>query len=99
MEWYPSNTAYEEQENYMTYFRGDVIHLHLTETAPKLVINSISYTTFDAFELTGDYNFTYVLESHVNVSIYDLTSNSNAGTIDIIQGYYMEQEFCMTTLD
>ena len=82
----------------MTDFRGNIIHSHLTETAPTLVINSMSSTTLDAAYPTDDYNFAYVLESHVNVSIYDLTSNSNAGTIDIIQGYYMEQEFCMTRL-
>ena len=41
----------------------------------------MSYTMVDAADLTDDYNFACVLESHVNVSISELTSNSNAGTI------------------
>ena len=65
----------------MTDFRGNIIHSHLTETAPTLVINSMSSTTLDAAYPTDDYNFAYVLESHVNVSISYLTSNSNSGTI------------------
>ena len=65
----------------MTDFRGYVIHSHLTAAAPTFVIKSMSYTTLDATDLTDDYNFYYVLESHVNVYISELTSNSNAGTI------------------
>ena len=64
----------------MTNFRGDVIHSYLTSTAQTLVILSMSYTTLDSDELTDDYNFSYVLEYHVNVSISELTSNSNVGT-------------------
>ena len=86
LEWDPSNTTYEEQENAMTDFRGNVIHSHLTATEPTLVVNSMSSTTIDAADLTHDYNFAYVLESHVNVSISDLTSNSSAGTIKSIAG-------------
>ena len=81
MEWDPSNTTYEYQENSMTDFRGDVIHLHLISTALTLVINYMSFTTLDAANLTDDYNFAYVLEYHINFSISELTSNSNAGTI------------------
>ena len=58
----------------MTYLRGKVIHSYFTATALILVINFISSTTLDAVELTGDYNFAHVLESHVNVSISELTS-------------------------
>ena len=58
----------------------------MTATAPALIINSMSSTTIDAADLTDDYNFAYVLESHVNVSIYELTSNSNAGTIKSKEG-------------
>ena len=86
LEWDSSNKTYEDKENDMTYFRGNVIHSHLTATAPTLVINSMSSTTLDAAALTDDYNFAYVLESHVNVSIYELTSNSNAGTIKSKEG-------------
>ena len=73
--------TYEGQERSMTSFRGDVIHSCLTETAPTLVINSMSSTILDAADLTDECNFSYVLESHVNVSISKLTSNSNAGTL------------------
>ena len=65
----------------MTDFRGNFIHLHLTATSLTLVIISISSTTLDAADLTDEYNFSCVLESHVNVSIYELTLYSNAGTI------------------
>ena len=65
----------------MTDFRGDVIYSHFIETAPILVMNSMSSTTLDSSELTDDYNFAYVLESHVNVSISEMTLNSNTGTI------------------
>ena len=41
----------------------------------------MSSTTLDAAYPTDDYNFAYVLESHVNVSISYLTSNSNSVTI------------------
>ena len=66
----------------MTDFRGNVIHSLLTATAPKLVINSMSSTKLDSDDLTDDYNFSCVLESHINVSISDLTYNSNLGTIN-----------------
>ena len=65
----------------MTDFKGNVIHLNLTSTVPKLVINSMSYMALDAANLNNYYNFSHVLEFHVNISIYELTSNSNAGTI------------------
>ena len=65
----------------MTGFRGDVIHSYLKATAPTFVVNSISYTTLDDADLTEDYIFSRVLEYHVNVSISEMTSNSNAGTI------------------
>ena len=55
--------------------------MHLTETASALDIKYTSSTTLDATDLTDDYNFAHVLESHVNFSISELTSNSNAGTI------------------
>ena len=65
----------------MTDFQGNVIHSYLTSATPTLVINSMSSTTLDAADLTDDYNFSYLLESHFNVFISELTSNSNAGTI------------------
>ena len=65
----------------MTYFQGNVIHSHFIASAPILVMNTISSTTLDAAELTDGYNFAHVLESHADDSIYELTSNSNAGTI------------------
>ena len=33
LEWYLSNTTYEDQENTMTDFRGDVIHSRLTASS------------------------------------------------------------------
>ena len=86
LEWDPSNTTYEYQKNYMTGFRGDVIHSYLKATAPTFVVNSISYTTLDDADLTEDYIFSRVLEYHVNVSIYELTSNINSGTIKFKAG-------------
>ena len=86
LEWDPSNTTYEEQENAMTDFQDNVFHSHLTATEPTLVFNSMSSTTIDSADLTDDYNLAYVLESCVNISISDLTSNSNAGTIKSIAG-------------
>ena len=74
----------------MTNFRGDVIHSYLTATAPTLVINSMSYTMLDAADLTDDYNFYRVLESHVNFSISELTSNSNSGTIKSKAGQHVD---------
>ena len=81
LKWDLSNMTYEYQENSMNGFQGNVIHSYLTATAPTLVINSMVYTTLDAADLTDEYNFSCVLESHVNVSIYELTLYSNAGTI------------------
>ena len=65
----------------MTNFRGNVIRSYLTSTAPKFVINSMSSPTLDAADLTDDHKFDRVLEYHINVSIPELTSNSNTGTI------------------
>ena len=54
LEWYVSNKTYDDQENSMMYFRGDVIHSHLRVTAPTLVINSIPSTMLDAADLNDD---------------------------------------------
>ena len=54
LEWDPKNTTYKDQENAITVFRGDIIHSHLTEKVPTLVIIFMSSTTFDAAELTDD---------------------------------------------
>ena len=70
----------------MTYFRGNFIHSHLTATAPTFVINSMSSTTIDAVDMNDDYNFAHVLESHVNVSISEIASNSNANTLKYKSG-------------
>ena len=58
----------------MTDFLGDVIHLILTSIVPTLVIKSMSSNTIDDSELTDDYNFAYVIESHVNVYISELAN-------------------------
>ena len=50
----------------------------------------MSSSTLDAADLTDDYNFSYALESRVNVSISDLTSNSNAGTIKSKVGQFVD---------
>ena len=41
----------------------------------------MSSTMLDTADLNNDYNISHVIESHVNVSISKVTSNSNAGTI------------------
>ena len=65
----------------MTDFRGSVIHSNLRGQATTLVINTMSSTTLDAADMTDDYSFAQVLESHINFFISDMTPNSNAGTI------------------
>ena len=77
----PSNRTYEDQEKTMTDFRGNFIHSRLTSTAPTLIINSMSSTTLDTTDMNDDYNFAYVLESQVILSISEIKSNSNTGTI------------------
>ena len=65
----------------MTDFRGSVIHSNLRGQATTLVINTMSSTTLDAADMTDDYSFAQVLESHINFSISEMKSNSNDGTI------------------
>ena len=81
----------------MTDFQGDVIHSYLKATAPTLVVNSMSSTRLDAADLTDDYNFSYILESQVNISISELTSNSNLGTIKSKAGRPVDHLHLLTT--
>ena len=68
--WDPGSTVYEDQENNMTDWRGDIIRPDPSARGPLMVINSVCMSTCEnAADVCHDENFGNVLQSKVNVSI------------------------------
>ena len=65
IEWDPTSTTFQEQEESMTKWDGTT-HGNLSERVPSLVIRTVSHsTTKCATNIVDDLNFSQVLESHV----------------------------------
>ena len=75
--WDPSTTIYEDQENAMRTYDGD-IHRDTSTRGPLMVINSLSCNSLscDAADITADDNFGTALESKVVISSASVVKDS-----------------------
>jgi hypothetical protein len=81
LEWDPTTTTYEWQEEAMTNYEGNIVASDDTASrGRRLIINSLStsgLSTKIAADVTDDLNFSDVLESYINVSVTNI-SNTDA---------------------
>ena len=77
--WDPSTTLYEEQENGMIDYSGNIV-CDAAMRGPHLVINALHSLTTDLANITHDCNFHQVLLSHVNISSMDTSLNGHMRT-------------------
>ena len=77
--WDPSTTLYEEQENGMIDYSGNIVR-DAAVKGPHLVINALHSLTTDLADITHDCNFHQVLQSHVTISSMDTCLNGHVRT-------------------
>ena len=65
LDWDPASNRYEEQEESMTDYRGEIAH-HV-QTGTNLVISSLSSFSLPLADITHDDNFASLHESKVQV--------------------------------
>ncbi len=70
--WDPMTNLYEQQENAMMDYSGNIIRdAAMKGQVPTLIVNELQLLTFDLADMTHDCNFHQVLTSHVVVSSVD----------------------------
>ena len=81
--WDPTSTVFEEQEEAMVDWKGDLIGPDTTARGPSLVINSVCTSTCeDAADIASDDNFADVLLSNVHVSQMNVSSTATIRDTD-----------------
>jgi hypothetical protein len=67
--WDPTTTLYEELENAMTDYSGNIVRDEAVRgQIPTLIVNDLQLLTTDMADMTHDCNFHHVLTSHVVIS-------------------------------
>ncbi len=67
--WDPTTTLYEQQENAMMDYSGNIVHgAVMRGQVPTLIINELQSLTTDMADMMHNCNFHHVLTSHVVVS-------------------------------
>ena len=80
LEWDPTSTIFQEQEESMTKWDGTT-HDNLSARRPSLMISSVSHSTTEcAANIVDDFNFAQVLESHVTSSLSKSNISSTTGS-------------------
>jgi hypothetical protein len=70
--WDPTANLYEQQENAMMDYSGNIVlDAAVKGQAPTLIVNELQLLTTDLADMTHDCNFQQVLTSHVIVSSVD----------------------------
>jgi hypothetical protein len=77
--WDPTTTLYEEQEEGMLDFSGDIVR-DAAVRGPSLVINALHSLVTDTVDIMHDCNFHQVLQSHVTISSMDTSLNGHVRT-------------------
>ena len=76
--WDPSTDIYEDQENAMMDFQGDIVRPRTIYRGHLMVINSVTVSTcLDADDVMSDENFGNLLQSNVNVSHIKVLNTHN----------------------
>jgi hypothetical protein len=67
--WDPTTNLYEQQENAMMDYSGNIVHDAATRwQVPTLIVNELQSLTTDLADMMHDFNFHQVLTSHIVVS-------------------------------
>ncbi len=67
--WDPANTLYEQQENAMIDYSGNIVRdATVRRQVPTLIVNELQSLTTDMADMKHDCNFHQVLTSHVVIS-------------------------------
>ena len=82
--WVPSTYIYEDQENAMMDFQGEIFRPGIINRGPLMVNSSITVSTYpDAADVLSDENFGNVLQSNVNVSHFKVLNNHNLSALNM----------------
>ena len=78
----PSTTIYEDQENTILNYKGDIVRPDSTARVPFMVINYVCMSTCeDAADISSDDNFANVLQPNVNVSHVNIMKPNNVSQV------------------
>ena len=79
----PSTDIYEDQENVMMYFQGDIVRPGIIDRGHLMFINSVIVSTcLDEADVLSDGNFVNVLQSNVNFSHFKVLNTHNLSRLD-----------------
>ena len=81
--WEPYETSFAEQEDSMTYFRGEVI-INETITRGKRMINYFSTREYHAEDSTDDDNFYKSLNAKVDMAKVGVSKGRHGVTLDYL---------------
>ena len=83
LNWDPFIDIYEDQENEMMDFQGDIVRPGIIDRGTLMVINSVTVSTCtDAADVLSDDNFGNVLQSNVNVLHVKVLNTHNLSRLD-----------------
>ncbi len=84
--WDPTTTLYEQQENAMMDYSGNIVHDAATRGQdPTIILNELHLLTTDMADMTHNCNFHQVLTSHVVVSSVDASLSGHARSRKTVQ--------------
>ena len=82
--WDPSSSVYEDQENKMLNYKGEIIRPNTTARGPLMSINSICVSTnVDTADISSNENLANVLASQVDVTYNECVSQSNTNVCSV----------------
>ena len=80
--WDPSTTIYEDHENEMLNYKGDIVCPDVTSRGTFMVVKSVCMSTCeDDADILSDDNFSNVLQSNVNVSHINIMKTNNVSRL------------------
>ena len=81
--WDPSTYIYEDQENTMMDFQGDIVRPGIIDRGHLMVIKYVTVSTcLDAADVLLDENFGNVMQSNVNVSHVKVLNTHNLSRLE-----------------
>jgi hypothetical protein len=77
--WDPTTNLYEQQENAMMDYSGNIVRdAAVRGQVPTLIVNELQLLTTDLADMTHDSNFHQVLTSHIIVSSVNASLSGHA---------------------
>ena len=78
----PSTTIYEDQENEMLNYKGDIVYTYITARGKSMINNSVCMSTCeDAADISSEENLKNIVQSNVKFSHVNILKPNNVSQV------------------